>query len=248
MLLYIFLDFSCKDTSKTRFIFLVIHLYYFVCLSCLSLLKLIPETHEDSDWSHILVLICVFRKFWILLFPCKIGSCKISEAWHCWVKVEGRSSSSTFLSGFRSQTWPSCLLLFKHSKSTALTDCHLCLNTLFAARFDSVRAFSSKRSFFFFLLQWCKWVTAVSQQRGKKCVWRSCLCMRVYVPAGHPSCLKFSPELTARVKALWWQCIECKTCSSCQDQGKNAVSGGANMADWQQNSVCECSLLCLSAR
>uniref|UniRef100_A0A8C6TJU1 Histone acetyltransferase n=1 Tax=Neogobius melanostomus TaxID=47308 RepID=A0A8C6TJU1_9GOBI len=30
------------------------------------------------------------------------------------------------------------------------------------------------------------------------------------------------PELTARVKALWWQCIECKTCSSCQDQGKNA--------------------------
>lgn len=41
--------------------------------------------------------------------------------------------------------------------------------------------------------------------------------------SGHPSCLKFSPQLTARVKALWWQCIECKTCSSCQDQGKNAV-------------------------
>lgn len=40
--------------------------------------------------------------------------------------------------------------------------------------------------------------------------------------SGHPSCLKFSPELTARVKALWWQCIDCKTCSSCQDQGKNA--------------------------
>lgn len=98
---------------------------------------------------------------------------------------------------------------------------------------------------FFFLLQWCKWVTAVSQQE-KKCVWRwrTCLCVRVYVPAGHPSCLKFSPELTARVKALWWQCIECKTCSSCQDQGKNAVSGGANMADWQKNSVCEGSLLC----
>lgn len=41
---------------------------------------------------------------------------------------------------------------------------------------------------------------------------------------GHPSCLKFSPELTVRVKALRWQCIECKTCSSCRDQGKNAVS------------------------
>uniref|UniRef100_A0A8C4X2M8 Histone acetyltransferase n=1 Tax=Erpetoichthys calabaricus TaxID=27687 RepID=A0A8C4X2M8_ERPCA len=40
--------------------------------------------------------------------------------------------------------------------------------------------------------------------------------------SGHPSCLKFSSELTARVKALRWQCIECKTCSSCQDQGKNA--------------------------
>ncbi|XP_053725963.1 histone acetyltransferase KAT6A [Synchiropus splendidus] len=40
--------------------------------------------------------------------------------------------------------------------------------------------------------------------------------------SGHPSCLKFSPELTVRVKALWWQCIDCKTCSSCQDQGKNA--------------------------
>ncbi|MFT7807160.1 histone acetyltransferase KAT6B isoform X1 [Arapaima gigas] len=40
--------------------------------------------------------------------------------------------------------------------------------------------------------------------------------------SGHPSCLKFSPELTTNVKALRWQCIECKTCSSCQVQGKNA--------------------------
>ncbi|KAG7262531.1 hypothetical protein CRUP_016821 [Coryphaenoides rupestris] len=46
--------------------------------------------------------------------------------------------------------------------------------------------------------------------------------------SGHPSCLKFSPELTVRVKALWWQCIECKTCSNCQDQGKNAVSSAAH--------------------
>lgn len=85
------------------------------------------------------------------------------------------------------------------------------------------------------------------KKRKKNVVWwwRTCLCMRVYLPAGHPSCLKFSPELTARVKALWWQCIECKTCSSCQDQGKNAVSRWANMADWQLNSACESSLLCL---
>nr|XP_055025351.1 histone acetyltransferase KAT6B isoform X3 [Misgurnus anguillicaudatus] len=40
--------------------------------------------------------------------------------------------------------------------------------------------------------------------------------------SGHPSCLKFSADLTANVKALRWQCIECKTCSSCQFQGKNA--------------------------
>ncbi|CAB1338626.1 unnamed protein product, partial [Coregonus sp. 'balchen'] len=38
----------------------------------------------------------------------------------------------------------------------------------------------------------------------------------------HPSCLKFSPELTTNVKRLRWQCIECKTCSSCRIQGKNA--------------------------
>ncbi|XP_036816410.1 histone acetyltransferase KAT6B isoform X5 [Oncorhynchus mykiss] len=40
--------------------------------------------------------------------------------------------------------------------------------------------------------------------------------------SGHPSCLKFSPELTTNVKRLRWQCIECKTCSSCRIQGKNA--------------------------
>ncbi|XP_063019899.1 histone acetyltransferase KAT6B isoform X2 [Melospiza melodia melodia] len=40
--------------------------------------------------------------------------------------------------------------------------------------------------------------------------------------SGHPSCLKFCPELTTNVKALRWQCIECKTCSACRIQGKNA--------------------------
>lgn len=64
------------------------------------------------------------------------------------MKAEDILSSSSFLSGFLSQTRPSCLLLFKRSKSAALTDCHLCLNTLFAARFDLVRAFNSKRFFF----------------------------------------------------------------------------------------------------
>ncbi|XP_076142509.1 histone acetyltransferase KAT6B-like isoform X2 [Alosa pseudoharengus] len=40
--------------------------------------------------------------------------------------------------------------------------------------------------------------------------------------SGHPSCLKFSAELAAHVRLLPWQCIECKTCSSCQVQGNNA--------------------------
>ncbi|KAG8434960.1 hypothetical protein GDO86_013065 [Hymenochirus boettgeri] len=40
--------------------------------------------------------------------------------------------------------------------------------------------------------------------------------------SGHPSCLKFCPELTSNVKVLRWQCIECKTCSACRIQGKNA--------------------------
>ncbi|KAJ7324421.1 hypothetical protein JRQ81_017441 [Phrynocephalus forsythii] len=40
--------------------------------------------------------------------------------------------------------------------------------------------------------------------------------------SGHPSCLKFCLELTRNVKALRWQCIECKTCSACRIQGKNA--------------------------
>ncbi|XP_037319585.2 histone acetyltransferase KAT6B isoform X2 [Pungitius pungitius] len=40
--------------------------------------------------------------------------------------------------------------------------------------------------------------------------------------SGHPSCLTFSQELTSHVKRLRWQCIECKTCSSCRRQGKNA--------------------------
>ncbi|XP_040291039.1 histone acetyltransferase KAT6B isoform X2 [Bufo bufo] len=40
--------------------------------------------------------------------------------------------------------------------------------------------------------------------------------------SGHPSCLKFCLELTSNVKALRWQCIECKTCSACRIQGKNA--------------------------
>lgn len=38
--------------------------------------------------------------------------------------------------------------------------------------------------------------------------------------SGHPSCLKFSTDLTSKVKTLRWQCIECKMCSFCGKSGK----------------------------
>lgn len=38
--------------------------------------------------------------------------------------------------------------------------------------------------------------------------------------AGHPSCLKLSPELAAAVRQLKWQCIECKMCSICAEAGR----------------------------
>lgn len=66
------------------------------------------------------------------------------------MEAEERLCCNTSLCGFLSQTRLSCSLFFTQSKSNALTGCHLCLNTPYAARFDSVRAFNSKRSFFFF--------------------------------------------------------------------------------------------------
>lgn len=179
-------------------------------------------------------------------------SCGIlTKAWQCLVKAEERMSSSSFLSEFLSQTRPSCLLLFKQSKSTAW-QIVIYVWTLFMQPGLIQWGLSiPKGAFFFFpptMMQVGHGCQSAATKKKSQWRWRTCLCMRVYLPAGHPSCLKFSPELTARVKALWWQCIECKTCSSCQDQGKNAVSGWVNMADWQPNRVCERSLLCLSAR
>jgi hypothetical protein len=43
--------------------------------------------------------------------------------------------------------------------------------------------------------------------------------------AAHPSCMDYSVELTARIRADGgsWQCIDCKACVMCQDSG-DAVS------------------------
>ncbi|XP_072030944.1 zinc finger protein ubi-d4-like isoform X2 [Amphiura filiformis] len=33
--------------------------------------------------------------------------------------------------------------------------------------------------------------------------------------SGHPSCLQFTPSITAKVRSYRWQCIECKSCHLC---------------------------------
>jgi len=40
--------------------------------------------------------------------------------------------------------------------------------------------------------------------------------------SGHPSCMQYSKELTARVREEAWQCMECKKCNICKDQGEAA--------------------------
>ena len=61
---------------------------------------------------------------------------------------------------------------------------------------------------------------------------------------GHPSCLKYSPELTARIKQEPWQCIECKVCSVCQDAG-NAVRNHSFCSPVESLSM-RISKLCLA--
>lgn len=134
---------------------------------------------------------------------------------------------------------------YKKAKSPALTDCHLCLNIQFAARFASTWAFRVPPSPSIYKEASVSELSVSSDLRTV-CDVDALVC--VCLPAGHPSCLKFSPELSVRVKALWWQCIECKTCSSCQDQGKNAVSGWTNMADRQPDSISERCRRSFSAR
>ena len=36
------------------------------------------------------------------------------------------------------------------------------------------------------------------------------------VCSGHPSCLDMSAELVALIKTYPWQCMECKTCTVCE--------------------------------
>ena len=40
--------------------------------------------------------------------------------------------------------------------------------------------------------------------------------------SGHPSCMQYSKELTIRVQEEDWQCVECKKCHICKEQGNAA--------------------------
>lgn len=40
--------------------------------------------------------------------------------------------------------------------------------------------------------------------------------------SGHPSCMQYSKELTARVREEPWQCMECKKCNICKEIGEAA--------------------------
>ncbi|KAL7668448.1 hypothetical protein ACOME3_009150 [Neoechinorhynchus agilis] len=37
--------------------------------------------------------------------------------------------------------------------------------------------------------------------------------------AGHPSCMKFTPSMAAAIRKYDWQCLDCKTCSTCGKAG-----------------------------
>lgn len=45
-----------------------------------------------------------------------------------------------------------------------------------------------------------------------------CVCAEgdLFVYSGHPSCLDMSAELVALIKTYPWQCMECKTCTVCE--------------------------------
>lgn len=110
--------------------------------------------------------------------------------------------SASFLSRFLSQTRPSCLLLFKQSKSTALIDCHLCLNTLFAARFDSVRSLIPKGAFFFSPTMMQVGHSCQSAVTKKKSDVDAlvCLCLSIYLQATRP--VSSSPQSSQHVSRL----------------------------------------------
>lgn len=44
-----------------------------------------------------------------------------------------------------------------------------------------------------------------------------------FIYLGHPTCLKLSQEIIAKVRTMRWQCSECKSCNVCGSQN-NAVS------------------------
>lgn len=59
------------------------------------------------------------------------------------------------------------------------------------------------------------------------------------IPA-HPTCLQFTPNMTASVKKYRWQCIECKSCGIC-GTSDNDVSTYIFLCTYNINSSCNVS-------
>ncbi|CAG0887223.1 unnamed protein product [Cyprideis torosa] len=57
--------------------------------------------------------------------------------------------------------------------------------------------------------------TSAKNPRGQ---YEEVICCEECGGAAHPSCLNLSPQVTARLRTLKWQCEECKTCTSCGDK------------------------------
>lgn len=136
-----------------------------------------------------------------------------------------------------------------NSKSTALTDCHLCLNTLFAARFDSGRAFNSKRSSFFPSLTMMQVGHGCQSQQWHKKKKKACdvdalvcVCVSVYLQATRP--VSSSPQSSQRESRLCGgSASNARLAAAVRIKERMRWVGWANMADRQPNSVCEHSSL-----
>lgn len=128
-------------------------------------------------------------------------SCGIlTKAWQCLVKAEERMSSSSFLPRQgRLVCYSSNRAKAQHDRLSFMFEHSLCSQVWFSEGFQF-----QKELFFFFHLQWCKWVTAVSQRRQKKKVSDVdalvCVCVSIYLQATRP--VSSSPQSSQRESRL----------------------------------------------
>lgn len=77
--------------------------------------------------------------------------------------------------------------------------------------------------------------------------------------SGHPSCLDMSVELVSQIKMYPWQCMECKTCTVCEqphheeemmfcdkcDRGYHTFCVGMDSIPLGESSVYALSPICM---